>query len=64
MASYRVVDAGPPDAGIRITCEDHGESEQFKPGYRAVAFHCDECGIEVEVTLADTEDWRDLAEMC
>lgn len=64
MASYRVVGPEAADEGIHVTCEDHGESERFQPGYRTVAFHCDACGIEVEVTLADTEDWRDLAERC
>ena len=59
MASYRLDGPEPPDTGIRITCEDHSETVRFQPGYRQVAFHCDECGVEV--TLSDTDDWRDLA---
>lgn len=64
MASYRVVDPEGLDEGIRVVCEDHGESETFQPGFRTVAFHCARCGIEVSITLENTAEWRDLGEMC
>lgn len=64
MATYRVEAPDGLEEGIRITCEEHGHSERFQPGYRKVAFHCDGCGIEVGIDLQNTEDWRDLGEMC
>lgn len=64
MTSYRIEAPEGLDEGIRIVCVDHGESERFEPGYRKVALHCDNCGIEVGIELQDTEDWRDLGEMC
>lgn len=62
--TYRVEAPEEPDAGIRVACEAHNGSETFEPGYRTVAFHCDGCGIEVEVHLEDTEEWRELTELC
>lgn len=64
MVSYRVQAPEEPDEGIRIECEAHGEGKTFEIGYRKVAFHCDECGIEIEVKIGDTEDWRELTELC
>lgn len=64
MTSYRVVPPDGPEDGIRVECEAHGESQTFQPGYRTVAFHCSECDIEVGIRIEDTEDWRELTEMC
>lgn len=47
-----------------VTCETHGVSEEFEPGHWRVAFYCPDCGCELEVTLRDTHEWRDLGESC
>lgn len=64
MATYRVEHPEEFGQGVRVECEEHGESETFEPGRRKAAFHCDACGIEISVHLEDTEDWRELTEMC
>jgi uncharacterized protein (DUF983 family) len=64
MADYTVTVPEGEEHGIRVRCEDHGEVEEFQPGYRTVAFYCAACGYEVELTLHDLRDWRDLGEMC
>lgn len=64
MATFTVEVLDGEERGVRVGCEDHDEWEEFDPGYRKVAFYCDECGFEVEVNLQDTYDWRDLGEMC
>lgn len=64
MTEYTVTVPEGDERGIRIACEDHGEAEEFQPGYRTVTFHCDQCGYEVEFTLHDLHEWRDLGEMC
>ncbi|SER13413.1 hypothetical protein [Natrinema salaciae] len=64
MCSYTI---GVPDGGergIRVECDDHGEWEEFQPGYRTVTFYCEGCGLELEVDLRDPADWRDLGERC
>ncbi|PSP42534.1 hypothetical protein BRC66_01065 [Halobacteriales archaeon QH_2_66_30] len=45
-------------------CEEHGESEEFQSGYSTVAFHCERCGYEIEITAHDLHEWRDFGEMC
>lgn len=64
MPTYDVEIPEGPERGIRVTCEEHGESEEFQPGRRKVAFHCEQCGYELELSLHDLLDWRDLQEMC
>lgn len=64
MVQYEVEVPDGEEYGIRIRCPTHGESEEFQPGYRTVAFACDACGIELEVSVHDLDDWRDLGEMC
>lgn len=64
MTAYRVEVLEGEERGMRVGCEDHDEWEEFQPGYRSVAFYCEGCGFEVEVTLRDTYDWRDWGEMC
>lgn len=64
MPSYRVVVPADGAGGIHIECEAHGTQEEFQPGYRKVAVYCSECGLEVGLHLEDTEDWRELGEMC
>ncbi|PSP27003.1 hypothetical protein BRC65_08305 [Halobacteriales archaeon QH_2_65_14] len=64
MPGYTVEIPEGRERGIRVTCQDHDESEEFQPGYRTVAFHCPKCGYEVEVTLHDLHEWRDLGEQC
>ncbi|WP_049921601.1 hypothetical protein [Halopiger djelfimassiliensis] len=51
------------ERGIRVVCDEHGEHQEFQPGYRSVAFYCDGCGFEVEIGLHD-DDWRDWGERC
>ncbi|SEW13022.1 hypothetical protein [Natrinema salifodinae] len=64
MTSYTVDVPDGGERGIRIECAEHGDAEEFQPGYRTVAFHCDGCGYEVELTLHDLHEWRDLGERC
>jgi len=64
MTSYRIKNPEKEELGVRVTCEEHGESEEFEPGRRKVAFYCRMCGYELEITLRDTTDWRDLGERC
>ena len=62
--NYTVETPDGPERGLRVTCESHGRSEEFDPGYRSGAFYCPDCGYEIEVTLRDTHEWRDLGESC
>jgi uncharacterized protein (DUF983 family) len=64
MLAYTVELPEGEERGIRIACEEHGEAEEFQPGYRTVAFHCDRCGYELEVDLRRLDEWRDFGEMC
>lgn len=64
MSQYTVEVPERRERGIRIECDEHGESKEFQPGYRTVAFHCDHCGYELELTLHDLHEWRDRGEMC
>lgn len=64
MTTYEIKRPDGPERGIRVACPDHGEAKEFQPGYRRVAFYCPECGIEIEVQLHDTHDWRDWGERC
>ena len=62
--NYTVETPDGPERGLRVTCESHGRSEEFDPGYRSGVFYCPDCGYEIEVTLRDTHEWRDLGESC
>lgn len=62
--TYTVTVPDGEERGLRVQCDEHGESEAFQPGYRRVAFHCSGCGYELELTLHDCHDWRDLGERC
>lgn len=64
VANYTVTVPDGEERGIQVACDDHDEAEEFQPGYRTVAFHCSQCGYELEVTLHELDDWRDLGEMC
>lgn len=64
MTGYTVTVPEGDERGVRVECEAHGESEEFQPGYRRVAFYCEQCGRELELALHDADDWRDLGEMC
>lgn len=64
MPRYTVEVPDGRERGIRVTCEDHGESEAFQPGYRKGTFYCELCGYELEIGLHDPHDWRDVGEMC
>ena len=64
MSQYTVELPDGPERGIRVSCDEHGESEEFQPGYRKVAYYCEMCGYEMEIDLHDTHDWRDMGEMC
>lgn len=61
---YEIERPDGPERGIRVACTDHGTAEEFHPAERQVAFHCPDCAMEVEVTLHDLLDWRDLGERC
>lgn len=64
MSPYQVERPDGPERGIQIACTEHDEREEFHPGHRRVVFYCPDCGVEVEVSLHDTFDWRDLGERC
>ena len=64
MSSYTVEVPDGEELGVRVTCDDHGTTEEFHPARRTVAFFCDRCGYELEVDVRATDDWRDLGEMC
>jgi uncharacterized protein (DUF983 family) len=64
MPEYSITVPEGGERGIRVTCDVHGESTEFQPGYRRVAFHCEQCGHELEVALHDLLEWRDMGEMC
>jgi uncharacterized protein (DUF983 family) len=64
MPGYSVEIPERQERGIQVTCEAHGETEEFQPGYRTVAFYCEQCGYELELTVHDLHEWRDLQEMC
>ncbi|WP_135363027.1 hypothetical protein [Halosimplex halophilum] len=63
MPSYSVELPEGEEQGIRIECDEHGEWTELPADRRSGAFYCEGCGRELEVGL-NTEDWRDLAEMC
>lgn len=64
MSGYRVEIPEGEERGIRVECEVHGETEEFPLGFRTVAFYCEGCGYEVEISVRDPHDWRDLGEFC
>lgn len=64
MPSYRVETAAATGEGVTVSCETHGTTETFDPGYRRVTFYCGKCGYEVGIDLRDTDDWRELTERC
>jgi uncharacterized protein (DUF983 family) len=64
MVTYEVERPDGEERGIRIACPDHGESEEFQPGYRRVSFYCPGCEFELTVELDDPHDPRDLGELC
>lgn len=64
MSQYSLEVPDGQERGIRVTCDEHGESQEFQPGYRTVAFECGMCGYEIELTVHDLQDWRELSEMC
>lgn len=64
VSQYTIEAPDGPERGIRVTCEEHGESTEFPAGHAGGTFYCERCGYEVEVGLRDAHDWRDLGEMC
>lgn len=64
MPTYEIeVPEGVPDP-LAVTCTTHGETATFERDRRTLPFYCPDCETEVEITLHDEGDWRDLAEMC
>lgn len=64
VSQYIIEAPDGPERGIRVTCEEHGESEEFPAGHNKGVFYCEFCGYEVEVALRDAHDWKDVGEMC
>lgn len=64
MSDYSVTVPDGTERGIVVRCEEHDEAKQFQPGFGTVAFHCERCGYELELTLHDLHDWRDFGELC
>lgn len=64
MPGYELdVPEGVPEP-ITVTCTDHGVVDRFDASRRRIAFHCEECERELEITLHDRSDWRELTERC
>lgn len=63
MSSYTVEVPDGEELGIRVVCDEHGDSAEFQPGLRSGSFYCEGCARELEVTL-HVDDWRDLGERC
>ncbi|MFC7142007.1 hypothetical protein ACFQMA_19495 [Halosimplex aquaticum] len=63
MTSYSVELLDGEERGIRVSCDEHGESTEFPPDRRSGTFYCEGCGRELDVGV-HTEEWRDLGEMC
>jgi len=63
MSQYTVTLPEGEERGVKIACDEHGESEEFQPGYRTVAFHCEGCGYELELTVHDLLNPREQ-ELC
>jgi transposase len=64
MSTYTVAVPEAKELGVRVTCDEHGTTEEFRPEQRTVAFFCDRCGYEIEVDVRAVDDWRDYGEMC
>lgn len=64
MTTYTIDVPEGPERGIRVTCAEHDEAEEFHAGYTTVTFCCEQCGYEVGIDLHDLLEWRDLGEMC
>jgi hypothetical protein len=64
MPTYEIeVPEGVPEP-LEVTCTDHGATATFERDRRTLPFYCPDPETEVEITLHDEGDWRDLAEMC
>jgi uncharacterized protein (DUF983 family) len=64
MKPFEIQRPDGPERGILVRCSEHGEQEEYRPGYQRVAFYCPGCGIELDVRLHDADDWRDWGERC
>lgn len=64
MPEYTIDVQDGPVHGIQVTCTEHGEREEFPAHYRTIVFSCSECGVEMEVNVRDTDDWRAWDERC
>ena len=64
MTEYTIEVPDGRERGIRVECDEHGEWEEFQPGYRTVPFYCEGCGIEIRVDVSDVDEWKDMGEMC
>lgn len=64
LASFTVEVPDEPERGLRVGCENHDEWQEFQPGFRKVAFHCPGCSYEIEISVTDMLEWRDMQEMC
>lgn len=64
MVTYEVEGPDGPEDGIRVACPEHHVAERYPPGRRRVAFHCPDCGFELEVSLHDALDSRPWGEWC
>jgi len=62
--AYEIERPDGSERGVRVTCTDHGTTEEFHPAERRVTFHCPDCAMEVEVALHDLIGWQDRAGRC
>ena len=64
MTEYTVEVPDDRERGIRVECTEHGEREEFQPGYSTVPFYSEGCGTEIAVSVSVADDWKDMGEMC
>jgi transcription elongation factor Elf1 len=64
MSTFEVTVPEDVRAPIEVTCTAHGTSETFDRSHKTVTLACEDCGLELETTVYDLGDWRDLTERC
>jgi|GEM_PF-6515580 len=64
MATYEIAVSEGVPADTEVRCLDHDTTATFPRHLSTVAFHCPDCGVELTVDVADTDDWWELTERC
>lgn len=61
-ATFTVEVPNEEERGVRVRCQAHQASEEFRTGHRKGTFYCEGCGFEIEIDLHDDHEWRDWGE--